>query len=111
MVRTSPRAVRAKYTQNGVGHGLVVVSKAARRGPMYGLRTMHAAHIPIFRARSWKKNMSWMNMRPPDCATVEKKPLRMRAAMKDSKLVAAAHHAAVMVAKTRNQKTTGRRPK
>jgi hypothetical protein len=64
----------------------------------------------IFLALSWKKNMSWMNMRPPACETVEKVPLRVRAAVNDSILVAPAHHAAVMVDRTRNQNRTGRRP-
>lgn len=65
----------------------------------------------IFRALSWKKNMSWMNIRPPAWVTVEKKPLRIRAAMKESNDVAPAHHAAVAIETRRNQKTTGRRPK
>ena len=64
----------------------------------------------IFRALSWKKNMSWMNMRPPACVTVEKNPLRMRAPMNESKVLAPAHQAAVAVATIMNQKTTGSRP-
>jgi hypothetical protein len=55
--------------------------------------------------------MSWMNIRPPDWVTVEKKPLRMRAAMKDLNVLAPAHQAAVQVALIMNQKTTGKRPK
>lgn len=62
---------------------------------------MKALQMLIFRARSWKKNKSKMNIRPPPCATVLKKPFRMRAAMNDSKLWAAAHQIAVAVAMTR----------
>jgi hypothetical protein len=50
-------------------------------------------------------------MRPPAWDTVEVKPLRMRAAVKESRLVAAAHHAAVAVEAMRNQNTMGMRPK
>lgn len=45
--------------------------------------------------------MSWMNIMPPPCVTVEKKPLSTRAAMKELYPVAAAHQAAVAVARTR----------
>lgn len=45
------------------------------------------------------------------CPTVEKNPFKIRAAMKDSKLIAAPHHAAVQIAKVRNQNRTGARPK
>lgn len=75
-----------------------------------GMRDTYA-HMLIFRACSWKKKVSLRNMSPPAWLTVEKKPLRMRAAMKDSKLVAPAHHAAVAVETRRNQNTTGSRPK
>lgn len=71
-----------------------------RRGGRGGKRGGYATHAQmlIFRGRSWKKNMSWMNIMPPPWVTVEKKPLSTRAAMKLLKLVAAAHHAAVAVA-------------
>ena len=55
--------------------------------------------------------MSFMNMSPPAWLTVEKKPLRIRAAMNDSKLVAPAHQAAVAVETNKNQNTIGNRPK
>lgn len=69
------------------------------------------AQMLILRACWWKKKMSFKNMSPPAWLTVEKKPLRMRAAMNDSNVVAPAHHAAVAVEARRNQKTTGSRPK
>ena len=84
-----------------MGHGWVVMMKAAINGPMYGDKMMNAVQILILRARSWKKNMSNMNIKPPPCATVLKNPFKIRAAMKDSNVVAAAHHAAVAVARTR----------
>lgn len=67
----------------------------------------------IFRARSWRKNMSLisaismleqpvvpqaiylMNMTPSPCATVEKKPMSIRNAMKALNVVEPAHPAAV----------------
>lgn len=76
-----------------MGHGLVVRMKAVIKGPIYGDRMIKAAQILILRARSWKKNMSKINISPPPCATVLKNPFRIRAAMKDSNVVAAAHHA------------------
>jgi hypothetical protein len=116
-------------TQKGTGQDWVEMMNAANRGPKYGERIMNPAQILIFRLRiaisrwpslaesletyafSWKKNMSLMNISPPPCATVEKKPLRIRAAIKDSKVTAPAHQAAVAKATTRNQVRTGRRPK
>ena len=55
--------------------------------------------------------MSLININPPACATVEKKPWRTRAASNERKLVAAADHAAVKNAKMANQNRTGKRPK
>ena len=55
----------------------------------------------IFLALSWKKNMSWMNIKPPPCETVEKNPFKIRAAMNESNVVAAAHQMAVAKATTR----------
>lgn len=49
--------------------------------------------------------------RPTACATIEKKPFRILAAMYDSKLVAAAHQADVPRAMDVNETSTGRRPK
>jgi hypothetical protein len=87
--------------------------KAVMSGPKYGDRMTKLAHKLIFRARSWRKNMSListismtssqiavpsthlMNMTPPPCATVEKKPLRIRNAMKALNVVAPAQPAAV----------------
>lgn len=45
------------------------------------------------------------------CPTVEKKPSTIRAAMKELKVMAAPHHAAVHSDVVRNQKKTGARPK
>jgi len=74
---------------------------------------------------SCKKNISLMNIKPPcsmsfcssiwsvkltDCATVEKNPTKIRAVIKDSKLVATAHQIEVKKAMTENQKRTGSRP-
>lgn len=39
--------------------------------------------------------MSLIHIRPPACATVEKKPLRIRAVMNDPKFMAAPHQAAI----------------
>lgn len=89
------------YLGRGIYHGFVVIMKAVRRGPIYGDITKKAAQILIFRARSWKKKRSWMKIKPDTWAMVLKKPFRMRAAMKDSKLVAPAHQAAVPVAMAR----------
>ncbi len=72
--------------------------------------TKKDAQMLIFRARSWKKKMSWIKIRPVTWVTVPKQPLRIRAAMKESKVLAPAHQAAVAVETTRNQKVTGRRP-
>lgn len=44
--------MRAVYTQNGTGHGLVSVMNAARRGPMYGLMMMNDTHMLILRVLS-----------------------------------------------------------
>jgi hypothetical protein len=87
--------------------------KAVMSGPKYGERITKLAHRLIFRARSWRKNMSLtttisispanfiviathlMNMTPPPCATVEKKPLRIRNAMKALNVLEPAQPAAV----------------
>lgn len=98
--KTCPNTI-VKYTQKAMGHFCVVMMNAVSRGPIYGDKMIKAAQMLIFRALSWKKNMSNMNIRPPPCATVLKKPFRIRAAIKDSKVVAAAHHAAVAVERTR----------
>ncbi|KAL9603206.1 MAG: hypothetical protein Q9179_002276 [Wetmoreana sp. 5 TL-2023] len=45
------------------------------------------------------------------CATVEKNPFKIRAVIKDLYDPAAAHHAVVADATTKNQKKTGNRPK
>ena len=45
--------------------------------------------------------MSWINIMPAACAHVEKNPLRMRAPMNESKVVAAAHQIAVAKATMR----------
>ena len=52
-----------------------------------------------------------MNSIAPASAMTEKKPLRIRAAMKDLKEVAPAHQHAVANDIKRNQKSTARRPK
>ena len=80
-------------------------------GPMKGDRMSAVDQMLILRGCSWKKYMSLMNMRPPPAATTEKKPLRMRAAMKDLKEVAAAHQAAVPKELHWKKRRTGRRPK
>lgn len=64
------------------------------------LRNTHAQRL-IFLALSWKKNMSCINISPPPWETVEKKPFKIRAAMKESKVVAAAHQIAVARAITK----------
>ena len=45
------------------------------------------------------------------CPTVEKNPLTIRAAMNESNVTAAPHHAAVGTAMVKNQNNTGARPK
>lgn len=73
--------------------------RVRKRDPTISSKTY--AQILIFLALSWKKNMSWMNIKPPPCETVEKKPFKIRAAMKESKVVAAAHQMAVARATTK----------
>jgi len=85
--------------------------KAANRGPTKGERMSAVDQMLILRGCSWKKYMSLMNIRPPPAATTEKNPLRMRAAMKLLKLVAAEHQAAVPNEIHWKNSRTGRRPK
>ena len=84
---------------------------AVNIGPRYGERIMKKDQILIFRARSCTKKMSLMNIRPPPWATVEKKPLRTRAASCWGYVVAPAEKAAVQREKAVNQNRIGRHPK
>lgn len=65
----------------------------------------------IFFACECQKKTSLIHIRPPPAAATLNMPFKMRDAMYDSKLLAAADQAAVPAERHPNQKRTGRRPK
>src|SRR5271168_2347324 len=107
------RAMPAKIVTRPKAQRQVVllIIRAAKRGPRKGDRMRAVAQMLIFRGCSWKKKMSLMNMRPPPAATTEKKPLRMRAVMYDVKEVAQVHQIKVPTLTHWKKRRTGRRPK
>lgn len=83
------------HSQNAHRYDTSATMNEVSNGPRYGLSIMKNSIQFMTLRCSWKKNMSFTHRRAAPCPTLQKRPLIIRAARYELKLVAAADQAHV----------------